>query len=132
MVCSIGPGIDQIDTASTAEVVRKLNARKDLLSKDLDAIDDISGTMSTYSKSLAGDSVSPEQAERFFEGLLSRSRAMTSTRADLEEEILQLSRQIDLLSSAEKKKEGETNGEISVVIMAKKATNIELRLTYRM
>ena len=67
-----------------------------MLSKDLDAIDDISGTMSNYSKSLAGDSVSPEQAERFFEGLLSRSRAMTSTRAELEEEILQLSRQIDL------------------------------------
>ena len=56
----------------------------------------------------------------------------SSTRADLEEEILQLSRQIDLLSSAEKKKEGETNGEISVVIMAKKATNIELRLTHRL
>ena len=134
MVCSIGPGVDEIDSTSTTEVVRKLNARKDVLSKDLDAIDDISGTVATYSKSLAGkgDSVSPEQAERFFEGLLSRSRAMTSTRADLEEEILQLSRQIDLLSSAEKKKQGKTDGEISVVIMAKKATNIELRLTYRM
>jgi hypothetical protein len=76
MVCSIGPGIDEIDTASTAEVVRKYDARKDVLSKDLDAIDDICGT---YSKSLAGDFVYPEQAERFFEGLLSRSRAMTST-----------------------------------------------------
>jgi hypothetical protein len=41
---------------------------------------------------------------------------MTSARADLEEEILQLSRQIDALSSAEKKKEGKTNGEVSVVI----------------
>ena len=132
MVCSIGPGIDEIDTASTAEVVRKLNARKDVLTKDLDAINDISGTMVTYSKTLAGDSVPPEQAERFFESFLSRSRAMTSTRADLEEEILQLSRQINMLSSAEKKKQGRTDGEVSVVIMAKKATNIELRLTYRM
>ena len=66
----------------------------DVLSKDLDAIDDISVTMSTYSKSLAGNFVFPEQVERFYEGFLSRSRAMTSTRADLEEEILQLSRQI--------------------------------------
>ena len=92
----------------------------DVLSKDLDAIDDISGTMSTYSKSLAGNSVFPEQMERFYEGFLSRSRAMTSTRVDLEEEILQLSRQIYLLSSAEKKKQGETDGEISVVVMAKR------------
>ena len=103
-----------------------------MLTKDLDAIKDISGTMVTYSKSLAGDYVSPEQADKFFESFLSRSRAMTSTRADLEEEILQLSRHIDMISSAEKKKHGKTDGEVSVVIMAKKATNIELRLTYRM
>ena len=88
--------------------------------------------MVTYSKSLAGDSVPPRQAERFFESLLTRTRDMSSTRAGLEEEILQLSRQIDLLSSCETKKQGKTNGEVTVVIMAKKATNIELRLTYRM
>ena len=111
MVCSIGPGVDEIHTAGTAEVVRKLDARKDVLSKDLDAIDDITRIMATYSKSLTGDSVSLEQAEIFFESLLSRSRAMTSTRADLGKEILQLSRQITLLSSAEMK-QGKTDGEI--------------------
>ena len=131
MVCSVGSCIEEIDTASTAEAVRKLNARKDVLVKDVDTIDAIGQTMMTYSESLAGDSVSPLQAERFFENLISRSRAMTSTRADLEEEILQLSRQIDALSSAEKKKEGETNGEVSVVIMTKQPTEIQLRLTYR-
>ncbi len=87
--------------------------------------------MMTYSKSLAGDSVSPRQAERFFENLLSRSRAMASSRADLEEEILQLSRQIDTLTSAERKKEGKTDGEVSVVITTKQPTDIQLRLTYR-
>ena len=53
---------------------------------------------------------------------------MVSARAELEEEILQLSRQINLMSSAEK----ENQRGISVVIMAKKATIIELRLTYCM
>jgi hypothetical protein len=132
VVCSVAPGIEEIDAASTAEVVRKLSARKDVLVKDVDAIDEISETMVTYAKSLAGDSVPPRQAERFFESLLSRSREMTSSRADLEEEILQLSRQIDVLSSTEKKKQGKTDGEVSMVIMAKKDTNIELRLTYSM
>jgi hypothetical protein len=131
VVCSVGSCIEEIDTASTAEAVRKLNARKDVLAKDVDAIDAIGQTMMTYSQSLAGDSVSPRHAERFFENLLSRSRAMTSARADLEEEILQLSRQIDALSSAEKKKEGKTDGEVSVVIMTKQPTDIQLRLTYR-
>jgi hypothetical protein len=30
--------IEEVDTASTAEAVRKLNARKDVLVKDVDAI----------------------------------------------------------------------------------------------
>ena len=81
---------------------------------------------------MSGDSVPPRQAERFFESLLTRSRDISSTRAGLEEEILQLSRQIDMMSSCETKKQGKTNGEVTVVIMAKKTTNIELRLTYRM
>ena len=98
----------------------------------MEAIDDISETMVSYSKSLAGDSVPPRQAERFFESLLSRSRDISSTHAGLEEEILQLSRQIDVLSSSETKKKGKTNGEVTVVIMAKNATDVELRLSYRM
>ena len=102
-----------------------------MLAQDVHGINAITTTMMDYSRSLAGDSVSPRQAERFFENLLSRSRAMTSARADLEEEILQLSRQIDALSSAEKKKVGKTDGEVSVVIMTKQPTDIQLRLTYR-
>ena len=147
MVCSVGSSIGEVDVTSTAEAVRKLNTRKDVLVKDVHAINAIGQTMMTYSQSLAGYPAarypgagsypeagyraSPRQAERFFENLLSRSRTMTSARADLEEEILQLSRQIDALSSAEKKKEGKTNGEVSVVIMTKQPTDIELRLTYR-
>ena len=88
--------------------------------------------MVDYSKSLSGNSVPPRQAERFFESLLTRSRDISSTRAGLEEEILQLSRQIDMLLSCETKKQGKTSGEVTVVIMAKTATTIELRLTYRM
>lgn len=132
MVCSIGPNVEEIDAASTAEEVRRLNAKKAVLVKDLDAIKDISETMVNYSKSLAGDTVAPRQAERFFESLLTRTRDISSTRADLEEEILQLSRQIDVLSSSETKKKGKTNGEVTVVIMAKNTTDVELRLTYRM
>ena len=131
VVGSVGSCIDEIDTTSTAEAIRKLNARKDVLVKDVFAINAIGQTMMKYSESLAGDSVSPRQAERFFENLLSRSRDMTSSNADLQEEILQLSRQIDALSSAEKKKEGKTDGEVSVVIMTKQPTDIQLKLTYR-
>ena len=88
--------------------------------------------MVDYSKSLSGDSVPPEQAENCFERLCTHSRDISSARADLEEEILQFSRQIDLLSSPETMKQRKTNGEVTAVIMAKKTTNIELKLTYRM
>jgi hypothetical protein len=132
VVCFVGSSTEEIDTASTAEAIRKLKARVDVLVDDVDSINDISQTMMTYSRSIAGDSsVPPRQAERFFENLLSRSRAMTSTRADLEEEILQLTRQIDALSSTEKKRKEKMDGEVSVVVMTKQATDIQLRLTYR-
>ncbi|KAI0305272.1 hypothetical protein B0F90DRAFT_1809060 [Multifurca ochricompacta] len=130
VVCSVGRGVEEIDPASPAEVIRKIRAKKDALVKDLDALDDISDTMVNYSKSLAGDTVSPEQAERFFGNLLARSQSLRSTRAELEEGILQLSRQIDVLLAADVTKCGKADGEVTVVISAKQATDIKLKLTY--
>ena len=130
MVCSFG--IEEIDTSSNAEAVRKLNARRDLLDENIERYFEVSGMMMTHARSLTGSSMGPQQAETFFESLLSRSCAMASARADLDEEILQLERQTEALSSTRTKKQGRTDGEVSVVIMAKKAADIELRLTYRM
>ena len=103
-----------------------------MLVKDLDAINDISKTWMDYSKCLTRDSIPPGQAENFFENLFTRSRDISSTRASLEEEIFQLSHQIDSLTSCETKKQAKTNGEVTVVVITKKATNVKLRLTYRM
>jgi hypothetical protein len=132
VVCSVGRSAEEIDSASAAEVIRILNAKKDVLSKNLDALDDIVDTVLTYSKSLVGEHVPPTQAEKFFDNLLERSRSLGSTRAELEEEILQLTRKIDVLSFNQVKKQGTADGEVTVVVMAKQATDIKLRLTYRM
>ncbi|KAH9020327.1 hypothetical protein EDB84DRAFT_1441858 [Lactarius hengduanensis] len=130
VVCSVGRGIEEIDPLSTSEVVRKLRAKKDALVQDREALDDISDTMVNYSKTLAGDTVSPDQAGKFFDTLLTRSQTLRTTRVELEEEILQLTRQIDVLSSAEESKQGKSDGEVTVVIVAKQATEIALKLTY--
>lgn len=132
MVCSFGTDSEEIDTSSNAEAVRKLNARRDLLEENIERYYDVSGMMMTYARSLTGSSLGPQQAETFFESLLSRSCAMASARVELDEEITQLERQTDALSYTKTKKQGRTDREVSVVIMAKKATDIELRLTYRM
>jgi hypothetical protein len=132
VVCSIGRNIEEIDPESTAEAIRKLKTEKDTLSRELDALDNISNTMMRYSESLTGEHVSPSEAESFFENLLSSSRDMGSTRAELEERMLELTREIDALSSTQVKKQGKASGEVTVVIMAKQATDIKLRLTYRM
>ncbi|KAH9008637.1 hypothetical protein EDB83DRAFT_489714 [Lactarius deliciosus] len=86
--------------------------------------------MVNYSKTLAGDTVSPDRAGKFFDTLLTRSQTLRTTRVELEEEILQLTRQIDVLSSAEERKQGKSDGEVTVVIVAKQATEIALKLTY--
>jgi len=131
VVCSIGRGIEEIDPTSTSEVIRKLDVQKQSLINHRDALDDVSDTMISYSKSLAGDNVSPNCAETFFENLLTRSETLRSRRVELEEEILQLTRQIEVLSSAEETKQGSADGEVTVVIAAKQETEIELKLTYR-
>ncbi|KAH9174781.1 hypothetical protein EDB89DRAFT_2227940 [Lactarius sanguifluus] len=86
--------------------------------------------MVNYSKTLAGDTVSPDRAGKFFDTLLTRSQTLRTTRVELEEEILQLTRQINVLSSAEETKQGAFDGEVTVVIVAKQATEIALKLTY--
>lgn len=130
VVCSVGCGIEEIGPLSTSEVIRKLKVKKDALIKDRDALDDIYKTMVDYSKTLVGDAVSPNRAEKFFENLLTRSQTLRSTRVGLEQEILQLTRQIAMLSSAEERKQGKSDGEVSIIITAKQATEIELKLTY--
>ncbi|KAF8266027.1 hypothetical protein EI94DRAFT_1587080 [Lactarius quietus] len=130
VVCSVGRGIEEIDTQSTSEVVRKLKVKKTALCNDRDALEDISATMTNYSNTLAGDTVSPHRAETFFENLLTRSQTLRSQHVELEEEILQLTRQIAVLSSAEEKRQGKSDGEVTVVIIAKQAIEIELKLTY--
>ena len=132
MVCSVGHVIEEIDTQSTSEVIRKLKVKKDALVNDRIALDDIVSTVAGYSRTLVGvDTVSPNRVEKFFENLLTRSQTLRSQRVEMEEEILQLTRQIDLLSWAEGEKRGKSDGEVTVVIVAKQATEIELKLTYR-
>ncbi|KAI0263136.1 hypothetical protein BC834DRAFT_337517 [Gloeopeniophorella convolvens] len=129
LVCSVGRGIEEVDPESPVEVVRKLNAKKDVLLKDLDSLDAICNIMEKYSRSLIGDAVSPRETDALFERLLAKSREISSTRAALKE-VLQLSRQIDVLASAEVNKQGEADGEVAVVILATQAITVELKLTY--
>ena len=105
--------------------------KKDALVDDRISLDGIAGTLIGYSKTLVGDTVSPNRAEKFFENLLTQTQTLRSQRVEMEEEILQLTRKIDLLSSAEERKQGKSDGEVTVVIVAKQATEIELKLTYR-
>ncbi|KAH9974805.1 hypothetical protein BGW80DRAFT_1559769 [Lactifluus volemus] len=105
VVCSVGRYIEEVDPESTAEAIRKLKIKKDTLSRELDALDEMLNTMTTgtYSKSLT---------------------------AEHEEEIFGLTREIDALSSTQVKKQGKAIGEVTVVITEKPATDIKLRLTY--
>ena len=123
--------IEEIDTQSTSEVIRKLKVKKDALTDDRDALDDIANTVIGYSRTLVGGTASPNRVEKFFENLLTQSQTLRSQRVEMEEEILQLTRQINVLSSAEERKQGKSYGEVTVVIMAKQETEIELKLTYR-
>ncbi|KAH8984948.1 hypothetical protein EDB92DRAFT_1936445 [Lactarius akahatsu] len=128
VVCSIGRGTEEIDPLSTSEVVRKLKVKKDALVQDRDALDDISGTMVDYSRTLVGDKVSPDQAGKFFDALLTRSQTLRTVLyrggiRNLDEEM----EVHDVLCLGQERK---SDGEVTVVIVAEQATEIALKLTY--
>ncbi|KAI0042807.1 hypothetical protein FA95DRAFT_1563923 [Auriscalpium vulgare] len=130
VVCTLDSNAADISPESTAEVVRLLLAKQRRLRKRYDALTAASTTLETYSESLNGEHVSPEQAHDFVSKYLDRSEEIAKAQADLDEEILQLSRTINKLQAEVPVSKGSTNGKVTAVIMTEEQTEIELKLTY--
>ncbi|THH11349.1 hypothetical protein EW146_g8074 [Bondarzewia mesenterica] len=129
VVCTIGKA-NSNGPDSLAEVIRGLEAKKAAIVAEKKAISDAKDVLDSYSKTLKGDDVSPEQADGFVLKYIERMRALVKVGAELDEQILQLSRQIEKETTEGSIKQGKTNGEVTVVVMAKEAAEVELKLIY--
>ncbi|KAI0064999.1 hypothetical protein BV25DRAFT_1914144 [Artomyces pyxidatus] len=130
VVCSIDQGQEDLHPESTPELVRRLTAKKLQLAAQNEALNVSHTALKTYSATLVGEHVPPEKADAFIGMFLKRTEDIGIARMDLDEQILQLTRQIGKLERERAKKRGTTKGVVTVVVMTQQATEVELKLTY--
>ncbi|VDB88403.1 unnamed protein product [Peniophora sp. CBMAI 1063] len=115
---------------SATERRRTLEAKKATLAQEKYNAESVARLLREYGKTLNGQSVPPADADAFFDRYLARSSDLARTGARLDEEMLQIQREIQKISADGSARKGHTHGRVTAVIMAKAQTEAVLKLTY--
>lgn len=83
-----------------------------------------------YSKTLKGEDVSPEQADKFLDTYVKRSRKFVQEGAELQEQIQVIDEEIKKEMEERSMRKGSVEGMVSIVVMAKREMEAEFKLTY--
>ncbi|VDB88846.1 unnamed protein product [Peniophora sp. CBMAI 1063] len=115
---------------SATERIRALKAKKATLVQEKYNAESVARLLREYGKTLSGQSVPPLDADAFFDRFLARGSDLARTGARLDEEMLQIQREIQKISAESSTTKGHTHGRVTAVIMAKAQTEAVLKLTY--
>ena len=116
--------------SSDSERVRGLKEKKTLLMQEKDVSESALSLLRDYGKTLSGEHITPTVVDAFIDQYLARGTALVRTAAKLDEEIHRVQRDIDDFGSEDSSRKGETDGKVSVTIMAKAQTEVLLKLIY--
>lgn len=116
--------------ASDPERIRLLRDKKGLLTQEKNICESATFLLRDYGKTLSGDHVTPADADTFIDQYIARGSTLARTVAKLDEEILQLQREIDDITTKSSINRGEANGRVNVAIMTKMETEVILKLIY--
>ena len=122
----------KLDSSSESERIRALEEKKALLTQEKNVCESATFLLRDYGKTLSGEHVTPADANTFIGQYLTRGSELARTSAKLAEEILQIQREIDDITTEGSLKKGETDGKVNVTIMAKTQTEVLLKLIYSM
>ncbi|KIY70787.1 hypothetical protein CYLTODRAFT_487803 [Cylindrobasidium torrendii FP15055 ss-10] len=128
VVCKLGTS-NAARYAST-EVLRQLHARKVLLERNKRVQDHEADVLLQYAKSLSGEHVSPPQVETFLQTFVKTANRNNEQMAAIDEELVQIEREIEAETTKIGMKKGSCNGEITAVIRASEPAAIEMLVTY--
>jgi hypothetical protein len=84
-----------------------------------------------YGMSLKGDDIAPEKAISFLSTFVESGQDNIEAARKIDEEIITIDREIQRLLDQTSEKKGDTDGDVAIVLHAKNASTVELRLTYR-
>ncbi|THH08575.1 hypothetical protein EW146_g8944 [Bondarzewia mesenterica] len=130
VVCTTGDSSPTGPAHSFAEIIRTLESKKTALVAERQSLKAAAAVLESYAKTLSSNEVSPEQADAFLERYVARSRGLITEGAHLDEKILDLGRKIEEKTMAGSQKKGKTGGKVTVVVMARHASEVKLKLTY--
>ncbi|KZV76705.1 hypothetical protein PENSPDRAFT_646156 [Peniophora sp. CONT] len=115
---------------SDSERIRILNDKKTALTQEKNVCESAATLLRDYGKTLSGEHITPADADTFLDRYLARGSALARTVAKLDEEILQVKREIEDITAEGSLKKGETAGKVNVTVMAKSQTEVLLKLIY--
>lgn len=117
-------------TTSTPESIRVLEAKKSVLIAERDTLSSAMTVLEHYSKTLKGEDISPEQADKFLDTYVKRMRKLVQEAAELQEQIQEIDKEIRKEKEERSMRKGSAEGVVSIVVMSKREMEAEFKLIY--
>ncbi|KAF8903751.1 hypothetical protein CPB84DRAFT_1728192 [Gymnopilus junonius] len=115
---------------SSSEVIRTLLVKKSELEGERTVREQESHLLLQYAKTLNGEHVTPSQMAQFLQSYVEQGRKIVQDISQLNEQIVQVTRQIEAERERTASKQGTASGNVDIVIFADAETSVDLKLTY--
>ncbi|PPQ84015.1 hypothetical protein CVT25_000561 [Psilocybe cyanescens] len=115
---------------SPAEIKRTLLVKKAALESERGVREQESKLLWQYAQTLNGEHVTPTQMGAFLESYVEQGRKTLLAVTDLNEQIVEITRKIDLEDTKTATRKGTALGQVDIVIVADEDSAVELKLTY--
>ena len=131
VVCTIEKehGAD-LSSESSSEVIRLLDVKKQGLECQRRVMEHEAYLLVSYAKTLTGEHVTPTAMGEFLKTFVDKATEGLETMADIDKKIVEVNRIIEKESAKALLKIGETNGQVTIVVVATEDSKAEVKLTY--
>jgi hypothetical protein len=131
VVCKLGNKRRfQEDPDGFSEVIRQLELAKQALVAEKCILDNEANFLIEYSKTLSAEHINPSQFTEFLASFVAQGTKNRQAASALEEKIVAVTRKIEREAAKQQEKKGETNGQVTIVVVTQDPGVLELKLTY--
>ncbi|KAF8903747.1 hypothetical protein CPB84DRAFT_1677822 [Gymnopilus junonius] len=115
---------------SSSEVTRSLLVKKAALESQRVIREHEYQILLQYAKTLTGEHITPTQMTQFMESFIEQRCKAVDAATELNEQIVKITRDIEVAKEKAASKEGKALGQVDIVIFADTETTVALKLTY--
>jgi hypothetical protein len=131
VVCTIEKKQDaDLSSDSSSEVIRRLGVKKMAFENEKRVLGHEAELLVMYAKTLNGEHVSPTAMGDFLKTFVDKGRENLEVVAEIDKNIVEVDRMIEKESAKAALKIGDTNGQVTIVIVAAEDSAVEIKLTY--